>query len=69
MPKRAKQLEIQSRHIYKPEIETCPHCGHKLKARAHYQWRKTVQQLNGTVYVASQAAECRNPDCDHQEIF
>ncbi len=67
MTKRAKQLEISSRHIYKPEIETCPHCGQKLKVRTHYQWRKTVQQLNGTVYVASQASECTNPDCDHQE--
>ncbi len=66
MAKRAKHLEIQARHIYKPEIGNCPHCGDDLKAGAHYQWRKTVQQLDGTVYVASQATECINPKCDHQ---
>lgn len=26
MAKTAKQLEIDERHIYKPEIKTCPHC-------------------------------------------
>ncbi len=66
MAKRAKHLEIQARYIYKPEIEICPHCGHDLKARSHYQWRKTVQQLDGAVHVASQATECINPKCDHQ---
>ncbi len=66
MAKRAKHLEIQARYIYKPEIETCPHCGQGLKARLHYQWRKTVQQLDGAVYVASQATECPNPKCEHQ---
>ncbi len=66
MAKRAKHLEIQARHIYKPEIEACPHCGHGLKARLHYQWRKTVQQLDGAVYVASQATECPNPKCEQQ---
>ncbi len=66
MAKRAKRLEIQARHIYKPKIETCPHCGNRVKARSHYQWRKTVQQLDGAVYVTSQAKECINPKCDHQ---
>ncbi len=66
MSKTAKHLEIQARHIYKPEIEICPQCGHDLKERAYYQWRKTVQQLEGAVYVASRAKECVNPKCDHQ---
>ncbi len=66
MSKTAKHLEIQARHIYKPEIEICPQCGHDLEERAYYQWRKTVQQLEGAVYVASRAKECVNPKCDHQ---
>jgi hypothetical protein len=66
MAKTAKPLEVQARYIYNPEIEVCPHCGNPLQARQYYQWRKTVQQLDGPVYVASRARECVNPRCEHQ---
>lgn len=66
MTKTAKQLEVQKRYIYNPEIKDCPHCGTPLQARSYYQWRKTVQQLTGAVYVASQARECVNAECTHQ---
>lgn len=63
MAKRAKQLEVQTRYIYNSEIQTCPHCGKLLQPQAYYQWRKTVQQLNGVVYVAHCASECVNSEC------
>jgi hypothetical protein len=66
MAKTAKHLEVQARRIYKPESEVCPHCGQPLQERAYYQWRKTVQQLDGPIYVASLAKACVNPQCDHQ---
>ena len=66
MAKKAKHLEIQARHIYNSEIEVCPHCERPLRARSHYQWRKIVQQLDGTIYVASRAKECVNPACKYQ---
>jgi hypothetical protein len=66
MAKTTKQLEIAARHIYEPEIEICPHCKEALQNRSYYQWRKTVQQLDGTVYVASRAKECVNPECDYE---
>ena len=47
MAKTAKHLEVQARRIYKPESEVCPPCGQPLQERAYYQWRKTVQQLDG----------------------
>ena len=62
----SQAIRQQARYIYKPEIETCPHCGEPLRARSYYQWRKTVQQLDGAVYVASLAKECVNPACPHQ---
>lgn len=65
MSKTAKQLEVQARYIYKPDFEICPHCGSSLKTRIFYQWRKTVQQLDQTVYVASRASVCANPQCEH----
>jgi hypothetical protein len=66
MAKKSKQLEVQERHIYHPEIDVCPHCGECLQARRHYQWRKTVQQLDKVVYVASQGRECVNRPCEHK---
>ncbi len=65
MAKTAKQLDVKARYIFKPEIETCPHCSQSLRARSYYQWRKTVQQLDGAVYVASAAKACVNPECAH----
>jgi hypothetical protein len=66
MVKTAKQLEVQERYIYHPELENCPHCGKPLQARRYYQWRKTVQQMDKVIYVASQARECVNPECEHE---
>jgi hypothetical protein len=66
MAKRARQLEVQARHIYNSETKVCPHCEMALRARRYYQWRKTVQQLEGAVYVASRAKECVNPECAYQ---
>ncbi len=66
MAKTSKDLEIQARYIYRSEIEDCPDCGEALEDRSYYQWRKTVQQLDGAVYVASRGKECVNPECDHQ---
>jgi hypothetical protein len=66
MAKTAKQLEVRARHIYRPEMEVCPHCESRLQERGYYQWRKTVQQLGGAVYVASRAKECVNAQCEHQ---
>jgi hypothetical protein len=51
MPKTAKHLEVQARYIYNPEIAVCPPCKKPLRARRYYQWRKTVQHLDGAVYV------------------
>lgn len=65
MARTARQLKVQARHIYNSEIDVCPHCGMPLQARSYYQWRKTVQQMEGAVYVASRAKECVNPECEH----
>lgn len=66
MAKTAKQLDVKERYIYKPEIKTCQHCQQLLRAQTYYQWRKTVQQLTGAVYVVSEAKECVNSECAHQ---
>jgi hypothetical protein len=64
MTKQAKLLEIQHRYVYNSEIEICPQCKELLEPQAYYQWRKTVQQLNGVIHIAHRASECANPECD-----
>lgn len=66
MARTRKELQVDARHIYKSELTECPHCGEALQARRHYQWRKTVQQLDKVVYVASQGKECIHADCAYQ---
>ncbi len=61
--RRPKHLVPQERRIYHAELELCPYCGTPLRLSGHYTWRKTVQQLDGVVYVASRPKECRNPSC------
>lgn len=65
MARTRKKLHVDERHIYKPEIVNCPHCGERLQAQKHYQWRKTVQHLDKVVYVASQGTECVNAECEY----
>jgi len=66
MARTHKELAVDERHIYKSELADCPHCGAPLQARRHYQWRKTVQQMDKVVYVASQGKECVNADCEQR---
>ena len=63
MTKKPKQLEIQHRYVYNSEVEICPQCKEPLQPQAYYQWRKTVQQLTGVIYVAHRGSECVNPEC------
>ena len=61
--RRPKQLVVQERRIYHGELEECPSCGDVLHLSGYYRWRKTVQHLDGVVYVASQPKECRTESC------
>jgi hypothetical protein len=61
--RKAKNLVVNQRTIYKCELENCPTCGESLADCRHYSWSKTVQQLDQVIHVASQPKECRNPKC------
>jgi len=51
------------RLIVEPDIDVCPLCGHVLKARRNWHTRKTIQTLNGPLFVAGKSKECLNPTC------
>jgi len=68
-------MEKQARHrphreypdakrlVLDPDIETCPICGQVLKARRNWHSRKTIQTLNGPLFVAGKTKECLNSSC------
>ena len=47
------------------ELETCPTCGNPLRPRRPWHTRKTIQTLNGTVFLAGKSKECANPACQN----
>lgn len=51
------------RLVLEPEIKTCPVCGEMLKARRNWHTRKTIQTLEGPLFVAGKSKECLNAGC------
>jgi hypothetical protein len=61
--RRPKALTAQERYVYHAELERCPSCGEPLHLCGHYNSRKTVQQLDKVVYIASRPKVCCHPTC------
>jgi hypothetical protein len=51
------------RVILAPEVENCPMCGQPLNSLRNWHSRKTIQTLNGPLFVAGRSKECQNPGC------
>ncbi len=62
-PKRT--FDNAKRNIVECDLVECPHCGEALKPRNTWHMRKTVQTLQGPVFVAGKTNECANPACSH----
>jgi len=60
-----RHFEEVKREIVECDLSNCPHCGEALKARNTWHMRKTIQTLQGPVFVAGKTKECANPDCEH----
>ena len=54
-----------NRIIIDCDLDTCPICECVLKPRRPWHMRKTVQSLNGPVFVAGKSKECANPACQN----
>ena len=51
------------RIIVECELERCVHCGQVLAPRRAWHMRKTVQTLQGPVFVAGKSKRCVQPGC------
>lgn len=58
-----RRFEQAERLIVECELESCPHCGEKLRSRNPWHMRKHVQTLKGPIRVAGKSKECANPVC------
>ncbi len=54
------------RMIVECDLEACPHCGETLEPRMSWHMKKTVQTLQGPLYVAGKSKKCENPNCSHR---
>lgn len=53
------------RQIFVSELNTCAHCGAELKLRPNWHVRKTIQTLQGPLFLAGRAKMCVNVECSH----
>ncbi len=53
------------RIILECSLIECVHCGTELRLRRPRHMRKTVQTMDGAVFVAGKSKECTNPSCTH----
>ena len=71
MDKRPKHRPVRrypeaNRIIVECEQKACVHCDEELRPRRPWHMRKTVQTLNGPLFVAGKSKECVNSECTHQ---
>jgi hypothetical protein len=53
------------RQIFVSELDTCVHCGTELKLRPNWHMRKTIQTMQGPLFLAGRAKMCVNAECTH----
>lgn len=53
------------RQIVECSFETCVHCAAPLTPRRPWHTYKTVQTLQGPLFIAGKSKECVNPACAH----
>jgi len=61
----SRQFPEAERLIVECDLRECIHCGQPLVARKPWYMRKTVQTMEGPVFVAGKSKKCVNPGCTH----
>ena len=61
----ARRYPEAKRQIFVSELDACVHCGAELKLRPNWHVRKTIQTLQGPLFLAGRAKMCTNAECSH----
>ena len=60
-----RRFTTAKRVIVECDVERCVHCGQPLQARRAWYMRKTIQTLQGPLFVAGKSRECVNEACNY----
>jgi len=60
-----RKFENAKRLIMECELVACPHYGEVLQTRHTWHMRKTIQTLEGPLFVAGKTKKCANAACRH----
>lgn len=60
-----RKFNNTKRIILECSLIECVHCGAELALRRPRHMRKTIQTMDGAVFVAGKSKECTNPSCTH----
>jgi len=64
-----RRFPSAKRIIVECELDQCVHCGSPLVNRKTWYVKKTVQRMDGPVFVAGKSKKCANPNCTHKDEY
>jgi hypothetical protein len=65
-PRRPKRRYPEARRqIFVSKMKACIHCGAELRLRPNWHMQKTIQTLEGPLFLAGRAKVCTNTECSH----
>jgi hypothetical protein len=65
--KTPKSFQSIQRQYFYPERKRCPACHQQLRVLPGLYIKKTIQTLNGVLWLGGYAARCVNPKCPHRK--
>ena len=66
--RKTKSFQSVSRQYFYPELKRCPHCRQRLRLLQGLYLKKTIQTLDGVLWLGGYASHCVNPKCQHRQI-
>ena len=65
--RKSKSFESIRRQYFYPELKRCPFCRQRLHLLPGLYLKKTIQTLNGVLWLGGYAAHCVHPKCQHRK--
>ena len=63
-----KTFTTITRQYFYPELKVCPHCHRRLQILPGLYLKKTIQTLNGVLWLGGYAARCPSPRCANRQV-
>ena len=63
--RKTKTFQLIRRQYFYPEQKRCPHCRQRLSLLRGLYLKKTIQTLDGVLWLGGYASHCINPKCQY----